>query len=84
MYTNISTREVESIIKEILDNGNITSEQKKHEIITLLNTILEQNYVQLNNQFYKQDQGLAVGVPTSAVLAETFIQNLEHTNSSKF
>jgi hypothetical protein len=76
--TNIPTTEVKSIIKEILDNGNITSEHKKHELRTLLNTI-EQNHLQFNNQFYKQDEDLAIGVPISAVLAETFIQYLEHT-----
>jgi hypothetical protein len=41
--------------------------------------ILEQNYLQFNNQFFKQDEGLTMGAPTSAILAETFIQHLEHT-----
>jgi hypothetical protein len=79
MYSNIPTTEVKNIIKEILGKWNITSEHKKHELITILNTILEQNHLQFNNQFCKQYKGLAVGVLTSAVLAETFIQYLEHT-----
>jgi hypothetical protein len=57
---------------------------KKHEVIILLNAILEQNYLQFSNHFYEQDEGLAMGAPTSAVLAETFILYLEHTKSSKF
>jgi hypothetical protein len=45
----------------------------------MLNTVLEQNHIQFNNQYYKQNDGLAMGIPTSAILAEVFIQNLEHT-----
>jgi hypothetical protein len=41
--------------------------------------ILEQNYFQFNDQFFKQNEGLAMGAPMSAILAETFIQHLEHT-----
>jgi hypothetical protein len=45
----------------------------------LLNIILEQNYIQRIEQWYNQDDGLAMGVPTSAISAETFIQHLEYT-----
>jgi hypothetical protein len=40
---------------------------------TLLNTILEHNYMQFNNQFYNHNEGLVMGALTSAILAETFI-----------
>lgn len=36
--------------------------------------MLEQNYLKFNHQFYKQNQGLAMGAPKSVILAETFIQ----------
>jgi hypothetical protein len=39
---------------------------------------MEHNYLQFNNQYYKEEEGLAVGALTSAILAETFI-HLEHT-----
>jgi hypothetical protein len=35
--------------------------------------------MQFNGHFFKQHDGLAMGAPTSAVLTETFIQCLEHT-----
>jgi hypothetical protein len=35
--------------------------------------------MEYNNQFYKANEGLPLGSPTSAILAETFIQHLEHT-----
>jgi hypothetical protein len=59
--------------------SNNTSKEAKKEILNLLNVILEQNYIQHNRQWYKQDNGLAMGAPTSAILMETFMQYLEHT-----
>jgi hypothetical protein len=53
----------------------------KVEIINLLNTILEQNYIEHNGKWYKQNDGLAMGAPTSAILAETIMQHLEHNNN---
>jgi hypothetical protein len=41
---------------------------------------LSQNYFQFNKQYCKQAEGLAVGAPSSALLAEIFLQNLEHNN----
>lgn len=35
--------------------------------------------MQVNDQFYQQNEGLAMGPPKAAILAETFMQNLEHT-----
>jgi hypothetical protein len=49
----------------------------KQELMTL-NTTLEQNCIQFN-EYYKQNDGLALGAPTSAIIAEIFIQYLEHT-----
>jgi hypothetical protein len=59
--------------------NNHTSKKEKEEILNILNMILEQNYLQNNNQFYKQNEGLSMGAPTSSTLAEIFIQHLEHT-----
>jgi hypothetical protein len=51
--------------------------EAKNEIVDLLNVTVEQNCIQQNGQWYKQDNGLAMGEPTSAILTETFIQYLE-------
>jgi hypothetical protein len=76
-YTNISTNETKHIISDILDN-NTTPKNEKQELELLLNTIYERNYMQINDQFYKHEEGLAMGAPTSPIIAETFIQQLEH------
>jgi hypothetical protein len=60
VYMNISLREVTNIIKIILNNNQILTEEK-HKLITSPNKILEQNYLQFNNQYYKQNDGLAMG-----------------------
>jgi hypothetical protein len=78
MYTNIPTVEVKQIIKDILDRDYHTKLDDKRELLGLINVILEQNYIQFNDHFYKQHSCLAMGAPTSAILAETFIQFLEH------
>jgi hypothetical protein len=39
---------------------------------------MEKNYFQFDQKYYKQTDGLAMGTPTSAILAETFIQHMEH------
>jgi hypothetical protein len=39
---------------------------------------MEQNYFQFDQKYYKQMEGLAMGAPTSAMLAETFIEHMEH------
>jgi hypothetical protein len=79
MYANILKKELTDIIKNVLDN-NSTPEKQNQELMILINTVIDQNYLQFNNQYYKQDEGLAVGAPTSGFLAEIFIQYLEHTN----
>jgi hypothetical protein len=42
--------------------------------------ILSQNYFQFNNELYTQNEGLAMGAPTSAILAEIFIQYFEYND----
>jgi hypothetical protein len=64
MCTNIPTHEVKGIVKDINKNNNISKEMKK-EVIGLLNIILEQNFIQHNEQWYKQDDGLANAQYTS-------------------
>jgi hypothetical protein len=70
MYTNIPIHEVQNVVKNI-------SQEMKEVIINLLNSVLEQNCIEHNGQWYKQNDVLAMGAP-SAILAQVFI-HLEHT-----
>jgi hypothetical protein len=44
MYTNIPIHEVKCIVNTILEKN--TAKEEKKEILDLLNVILEQNYIQ--------------------------------------
>jgi hypothetical protein len=59
-----------------------SKEKEKLKLVTLLNTILEQNYLQFNDQFYKKKKCQEMGATTSATVAETFTQFLEHTKDN--
>jgi hypothetical protein len=76
MYTNIPQQELKSIIYNELAK-NSTEKLNTTEIMHIVETILSQNYFQHNNTIYKQQDGLAMGAPTSAILSEIFIQHLE-------
>jgi hypothetical protein len=54
IYTNISIRELTDTIRNILDKNN-TSEKQKQAPMTLINTVVSHNYLQFNNEYYKQD-----------------------------
>jgi DNA-binding cell septation regulator SpoVG len=70
---------VKNIVKNIREKNNNTSYEAKNEILDFLNVTLKQNYVQHNGHLYKQDNGLAMGAPSSAIVTEIFMQYLEHT-----
>jgi hypothetical protein len=65
MYTNVPNHYTINIISTIL-KGNPQSNENFH----ITQTIMEQNYFQFNQQYYKQTNGVPMGAPTSAILAE--------------
>jgi hypothetical protein len=78
MYTNILQQELLNIIRETMENNYIHREHI-NETMSLVKIILNQNYFQ-HNQIFKQQDGLAMGAPTSAILSEIFMQHLEHNS----
>lgn len=78
MFSNIPPEECLTLITDILDkkNVNITI---KNELIELFEIVLNQNYFEFNNKFYKQHSGLPMGSPTSPLLAEIFMSHIEET-----
>jgi retron-type reverse transcriptase len=49
------------------------------QIITLLETILQQNYFSFENNLYQPEKGISMGSPISNTIAEIFLQLLENT-----
>jgi len=78
MYPNIPTNEIIPIIECISCNYQHDS-NTIHDLTTITNTVLEQNYFVFQNTSYSQTSGLAMGAPSAAILSEVFLQYLEHT-----
>jgi hypothetical protein len=73
MYTNIPKNDTINIINNILESNSKITMNIQKEILHILQTVIEQNYFQFDQQYYKQTDGLTMGAPTSSVLAETYV-----------
>jgi hypothetical protein len=78
MYTNIPIQNTLNIIKQKLIENNENNTYIK-QITNSLNIILNQNYFEYNNKIYKQTDGLAMGAPTSSIISEIFLQEIDKT-----
>jgi len=57
---------------------SLNNEEMNGQIILLLNTVVEQNYFQYNDQFFKLAKGTAMGSPISGTIAEIYLQHTEN------
>ena len=55
------------------------SEEMKHEIMKISQIIIKQNYFKFQNELYIQEEGLAMGAPTSSIFSEIYPQHIENT-----
>jgi glycine/serine hydroxymethyltransferase len=76
LYVNLLKQGITQSTIFCLDRNNINKKIKK-QIIQLLNIIIEQNYFQYNNQFFRPENGIAMGSPISETLAEIYLQQIE-------
>ena len=76
LYTNIPVKETRDIVARNLDN-NQTDPQTKQELLYWYDTITSQNYFSNKGKISIQQEGLAMGAPTSGIIAEHFLQHLE-------
>jgi len=79
LYVNIHIQETLNLTRTQLSAHN--DKQTTHQIMTLLNTILRQNYFFFLGQIYQPDKGVAMGSPISGTMTEIFLQ-LENSTSS--
>jgi hypothetical protein len=71
--------QLQNIIKNILENNNEIEKNIQNETIHILETVIEQNSFQFDQEYYKQTDGLTMSAPSSSILAETYTQHMEHT-----
>jgi len=56
-----------------------TAKNTTHQIVSLLTTVLRQNYFSFHGQIYQPDKGVAMGSPISGTMAEIFLQQMENS-----
>jgi hypothetical protein len=76
LYVNIPICETLDITKNLLLQHN--DEHTTRQIISLLHTILQQNYFAFHNQISQPHTGIARGSSIYGIIAEIFLQYLEN------
>ena len=77
LYTNIPNKETLETIKTHLIEKKLEKEYTT-QLIKIIETIMNQNYFQFNNKLYKQKEGIRMDSPTSGIMSEIFLQNMEN------
>ena len=77
LYSNIPVKETKTILDNILTN-NRTETQTQHELLRWFDIITGQNYFAHKKQIAVQHDGLPMGAPSSGLIAEIFLQHIEH------
>jgi len=79
LYTNVPVKDTKDIIANNLVKNEVDL-QIRHELLNWYDTITQQNYFFNNKKILIQKDGLAMGAPSSGLIAEFFLQNLEDTH----
>jgi len=76
LYVNLPKQGIIQSTTNWMDRNKIGADIKK-QILQLLKIIIEQNYFQYNNQYFKPEKGITMRSPISGTLAEIYLQLLE-------
>ena len=82
LYTNIPVAETRNIISNSLKD-NLLDPQTQQELLSWYDIITQQNYFTNSNKIQLQKNGLAMGAPTSGLISEFFLQNIEHLHLAR-
>jgi len=80
IYTNIPIAKTQDILSNTLKQ-NLLDPQTQSELLRWYDTITKQNYFTNNGSILIQRDGLAMGAPSSGLIAEFFLQHIKHTPS---
>ena len=78
LYVNLPIPGIMRTIRFWLNKQNNHNNQMKEQMLTVLDTIIKQNYFHYEDQIYQQEEGKAMGSPISSMLAEIYLQYLEN------
>ena len=77
MYSNIPVAELAKIIEVVYEQNGLYT-KTRNEIIQMYNILTKQNYFQYEYLQHIQEDGLAMGAPTSSILSEIYLRYLEN------
>jgi hypothetical protein len=66
------------ILKKLCKASNVGSKTTR-DIVKITQTIIRQNYFRFQDTIYVQNEGLAMGAPTSSILSEICLKYTENT-----
>ncbi|XP_060756880.1 uncharacterized protein LOC132867932 [Neoarius graeffei] len=87
LFTCIPTTEaVESVRKRLIQDSSLLDRTKltTDQICTLLDLCLTTIYFQFNESFYRQKHGCAMGSPVSPIVANLYMEEVEHIALTTF
>ncbi|XP_052746613.1 uncharacterized protein LOC128199716 [Bicyclus anynana] len=79
---SFTVNETLDILNKLLEI-NKTHPSEMAELIELTHICMEQNYFRFNNDYYQQNEGLAMGSPLSPLMADIFMDDFENKNIVK-
>jgi hypothetical protein len=79
LYSNIPVKGTRTILANIMTQ-NLIDPQTKQELLNWYDIITKQNYFAHKEQIVIQHDRLAIGAPSSGLIAEIFLQHIEHSN----
>ena len=82
LYTNIPIAETQNILSNTLKQNSLDPHTQR-ELLSWYNTITKQNYFMNNGNILIQEDGLAMGAPSSGLIAEFLLQYIEHTHLTR-
>ena len=83
LFTDVPLEEtIETILKRIYVNKEITTDIPKQEMKELLILCTKNVHFTFNNETYIQVDGVAIGSPLDPVLAKIFMVELETSNQT--
>ena len=80
MYSNIPVAELAKIIEVVYEQNGLYT-KTRNEIIQMYYILTKQNYFQYEYLQHIQEDGLAMGAPTSSILSEICLRYLENSKS---
>jgi DNA-directed RNA polymerase subunit H (RpoH/RPB5) len=79
LYSNIPVTETKKIPADIMEH-NLIDSQTQQELLNWYDVITKQNYFINNSDIIIQNNRLAMGAPSSSLIAEIFLQHTENSH----